>query len=96
MARTPEASAVKKRKSLFMNVVQSTRDDFGVSNEGDQGGVTYDKILPERDEVVLTPVPISKRERNEISSSFGNCRAWIGFWRSHNALAMEMQRLLPG
>ena len=54
-----------------MNVVQSSRDDFGVSNEGDQGGVTYDKILPERDEVVLTPVPISKRERNEISSSFG-------------------------
>jgi hypothetical protein len=54
-----------------MNVVQSSRDDFGVSNESDQGGVTYDKILPERDEVVLTPVPISKRERNEISSSFG-------------------------
>lgn len=71
MARTPEASAVKKRKSLFMNVVQSTRDDFGVSNEGDQGGVTYDKILPERNEVVSTPVPISKRDHNKISSSFG-------------------------
>jgi hypothetical protein len=71
VARTPEASAVKKRKSLFMNVVQSSRDDFRSLKEGDQGGVTYDKILPERGEVVLTPVPISKRERNEMSTSFG-------------------------
>ena len=54
-----------------MNVMQSSRDDFGSSNEGDQGGVTYDKILPETGEAVLTPVPIRKREPNEILSSFG-------------------------